>query len=198
METVHVNLFGGYGVGKAEVAREVSARLRAAGLTVAEAPAPCSPETKQGKLAEFHLFSALAERIKRQADWLGKADVVLCDSAPLMDVLDLPGAMRWPAIKLCREMTRNWNCVNVLVDKLHCYSGHMAGWGTAGQANLRHERIREIASAHAERLIMLRHAEAVDGIVAAVLARRQVGHAAPARAPLHRPPRIGAFAFSLA
>lgn len=183
METVHVNLYGGHGVGKSRIAAEVLDRLQVAGISAAAVSA-ARPRLSSGRFAESRSLAALADRIRRQAALDGKVEVVLCSRAPLMDVLDLPGALRWPALSLHKEMTRPWRGLSVMVDKLHSYSGHIDGWGSAGQANWRHERIREIAVAHDKQLMTCRHDLAVDEIVAAILARRGVqARVAPKRMP---------------
>jgi hypothetical protein len=171
VDTLHINLYGGHGVGKSSTAAEVFAYLRGAGCNVAMTTDMTKRLYYTERLTQVHPFVVVSDHMRQQMELEGRVEVVLCDNPPLIDVMDMPSGMRAPAASLIQSMQQEWICLNIFLDRRHDYHGVVPGWGTACQANWRHERVREFTQRYVDPLIELDAKSAVAEIVMAVRAR---------------------------
>lgn len=172
METIHINLIGGNGVGKTTIAAEVFLTLQMEGYHCALIPDETKRLALSGHLASTNPFLVVAEQLRHQIQLNGKVAVTLCDHAPIISIMDMPPASQEEMVHVLQHITRDWIMLHVFVDWQHDYIGSVEGWGTSDQANWRHRRLKEFVQQHYDRLQVLHAQQVAAEIIAAV---RQYG-----------------------
>lgn len=168
METIHINLIGGNGVGKTAIAAEVYLTLQAAGYSCALIPDETKRLALSGQLASTNPFLIFSDQLRHQIQLNGKVDVTICDSSPLIPIMDMPAVSHVEMVHVLKHITRDWIFLNIFVDREHSYEGIIEGWGTCDQANWRHRRLKEFVQRHFDNLKVMPTKQVTSEIVNAI------------------------------
>lgn len=125
-DTLHVNLWGCPGVGKSALSSRLHGRLMAAGYRAVLVQDYAAELALQGKLAwrdvssheihEFDQFLISSEQYRRQSEFEGLAEVVICDAPLLQQLIFAPENYRESLCHMINELTIGWTSLDVMLE----------------------------------------------------------------------------------
>lgn len=124
-DTLHINLWGSPGVGKAGISGQLYGKLKEAGYVAMLVHDYAEELALQGKLAwrevetneirEFDQFIISSEQYRRESEMEGSVEVVITDAPLLQQTIFAPGHYAGELRHILNQMTVGWTSMDVLL-----------------------------------------------------------------------------------
>ena len=117
MQTLHVNLWGGPGMGKTGVAQQVSGELKARGIRADYVPEYAKELVRAGIILAYDQLEILAEQHRREKLCEDALQVVVTDSPLPLSLYHCADQDRAAVEQLIDNRMRGWKVVNYFLER---------------------------------------------------------------------------------